>query len=298
MQILTKQENGLKALVLSDLHIFNMNDINSIMKLLLKLEKNEYDVIYLVGDILDSTNVLQMDNTFTAKIIELISYFGRIAPTYIVYGSHDLSYRTIYNNWSSDKRTFQSKFIDKVAGLSNVKVLENETVDLGNGYTISGINPSLNYAISTPDGNNKILDKEIEKYEFLSSLDSNNTNTLLCHYPNVIMYLHKLCIIPYVDLSIAGHNHNGCTQFRFIPVEGILNLFGQKNRGLITPGKSTSISDTEVLRGDIDVSSYNIMLMNPAFKTLSASSGLEKFDWMFYKGYSEVEYIPQRTLKK
>lgn len=298
MQILTKQEHGLKALILSDLHILSIRDISAVQNLLVKLEKNEYDVIYLVGDILDSTNALQMDNSLTAKIIELISYFGCIAPTYIVYGSHDTSYRTMYNNWSADEKTFKNKFMDKVAGISNVRILDNETINIGNGYTISGINPSLDYAISTPDGNNKVLEKELEKYEFLSKLDSNNTNTLLCHYPNAIMYLHQLGIMPYVDLSIAGHNHSGCTQFKFIPVEWILNLFGQNNRGLITPGKSTDLEDTKVLRGDIDVSSYNILLMNLAFKTLSASSGLEKFDWMFYKGYSEVEYIPQRTLRK
>lgn len=301
MKIITKEIEGLKALVLSDLHIFTEKDLKQVELLMDKLKNNNYDVIYLVGDIIDSTNVLKLSRLVTGKLLELIAFLGHIAPTYIVYGSHDLSHRSIYGKWLEDEKTFQIEFLNKIAGYHNINVLENETKSLkeGTGYTISGINPSLSYAMDTPDGNDKILLKEIDKFEFLTNLNSNYTNTLICHYPEAIMKLQEVGLLENISLSIGGHDHNGCTQFRFLPVELILDLFKQNNRGLITPGKSIKLKDTKKLRGVVDLGGSSKLLINPAFKTFANCTGiLEKLDFMFYRGYSEIEYIPEKNITR
>lgn len=296
---MTKETKGLKVLVLSDLHIFTEKDIKQVEKFLDKIKNNNYDAIYLVGDIIDSTNVLKLFDSVTGRLLELIAFLGHIAPTYIVYGSHDLAYRSIYNTWLNDKSTFENEFLNKISGYHNINVLENETRSLkeGTGYTISGYNPTLVYALNTPDGNEKILLRE--KCKFLTELSSDKTNTVLCHYPQAIMNLHKAGILKNANLSVTGHNHNGCTQFKFIPVEFFLDLFRQNNRGLITPGKSIKLEDTKNLRGNIELGDDSTLLINPAFKTLAACTGkLEKLDWMFYRGYSEIEYIPEDKLSR
>lgn len=301
MKILTKETEGLKVLVLSDLHIFTENDIKKVELLLDKIKSNNYDAIYLVGDIIDSTNALKLSREVNGRLLELTAFLGHIAPTYIVYGSHDLAHRSIYDSWIDDEKYFKREFLNKIAGYHNINVLENETKSLkaGTGYTISGINPSLDYAMKTPDGNERILLHEIDKYEFLTKLDPTNTNTLLCHYPQAIMSLYNAKILKNIDLSVAGHNHNGCTQFKFIPVELFLNLFRQNNRGLITPGKSLNLKDTEKLRGSIELGENSKLLINPAFKTFASCTGkLEKLDWMFYRGYSEIEYVPEENLSR
>ena len=56
-EIITKQHNFLNALVISDLHIFNSCDISTMEAILEHLRKQKHDVIYLVGDIIDSTSV-------------------------------------------------------------------------------------------------------------------------------------------------------------------------------------------------------------------------------------------------
>lgn len=301
MKIITKENEGLKVLVLSDLHIFKEEDIKNVEKLMIKLKNNEYSAIYLVGDILDATNILNWHERITGRLLELISFFGDLAPTYIVYGSHDLAYHTISkkNPWLKDEQTFKEKFLDKIASYEGIYVLENETRCLkkGTGYTISGFNPSLEYAMNTPDGDNDILLKEYERYEFLTKLKSDKTNTVLCHYPNAIIELHKKGILKNADLNIAGHNHNGCTQFRFLPVEFILNFFGQNNRGLITPGKKISFDDTKNLCGVLSLGGQ--LLINPSFKTFAACTGsLEKLDGLFYSGYTEIEYVPEEKLTR
>lgn len=304
MKIFTNESQRLKVLVLSDLHIFSEKDIKNVEKLMEILKNNKYDAIYLVGDILDATNILYCWNgKITGRLLELMAFLGHVAPTYIVCGSHDQAYRTIFkrNSWMEDEETLQAEFLDKISGYHNINVLENETRVLkeGTGYTISGFSPSLSYAMNTPDGNEEILLKEKSKYEFLKKLNPNNTNTLLCHYPQAIMSLFNAGGVQNVNLSIAGHNHNGCTQFKFIPVEFVLNLFRQNNRGLITPGKSIKLKDTKDLRGIKELDNDSLLLINPAFKTFAACTGaLEKIDWMFYKGFSEVEYVPEEKLTR
>lgn len=301
MQILTKENYGLKALVISDLHIFSAKDIYEVEKLMDNLKNNNYDAIYLVGDIIDATNILNWHDAITGRLLELIAFLGHVAPTYIVYASHDLAYRTTTKLWLRDEETFKEKFLDKIASYPNINVLENETKSLkeGTDYTISGFNPSLEYAMTTPDGNTKILLQEQERYDFLTKLQPDKTNTVLCHYPNAIIDLYNEGILQNANLSITGHNHNGCTQFKFIPVETILNFFRQYNRGLITPGKSIMPKDTKTLRGIKVLDSNNTLLINPSFKTFAACTGpLAKIDWMFYHGYSEIEYIPEESISR
>ena len=298
MKIFTKETNGLKALVLSDLHIFNDKEIKSVEDKLITLKNNQYDVIYLVGDILDSTNILYSSEYITGRLIELIAYLGHIAPTYIVYGSHDLAYYDFNqkDHWSPDEEKFKNSFLNLIVRYHNIHVLENETVflDKEKNYTLSGFNPSLAYALKTPDGNLRELMEEKEEYAFLKRLDPNKTNTLLCHYPNVIMSLEETGVLTSIDLSIAGHNHNGVTQIKFFPLEKILNALGETNRGIITPGKSLNFKETEKLRGVLSLSERNTLVINPAFKTFAASSGiLEKIDGLFYRGYTEIEYVPE-----
>ena len=46
MKIITKENQGLKVLVLSDLHIFTEKDIKQVELLMTKFKNNNYDAIY------------------------------------------------------------------------------------------------------------------------------------------------------------------------------------------------------------------------------------------------------------
>lgn len=302
----TKQQVGKKFLVISDLHALNRFDALGFRAIIneLTLKNKKYEAIFLVGDILDSTNILYGNQAIYILLLHFMEFLGSVAPTYVVYASHDLSYYSLDNvkstgsPWIPDEEMFRKRFLDVVSKFPGFHIIENATEVLGDGYTISTFNPSLEYAMNFPDGISSKSENIASFVSFLDDLSSDDTNLLLCHYPNFILYLFKQGYLKNVDLAIAGHNHNGCTQLKFFPIEFILNFFKQPNRGLITPGKSLSPKDTENLRGVVELNERTNLLINPAIKTLADCSGLEHFDNLyFYKGVTEIEYIPESVMK-
>ncbi len=296
---------GLKALVISDIHYFNKEDNKKLKEIMLELELHHYDVIFLVGDVIDSTSILKFDKESTNELLNFINFLGSVAPTYISYGNHDLGYLTKKGSnkngyyWQEDEVTYYQKFLNIVSGYKNINVDENQTINFKEGYTINIINPSLKYVREKPDGDEVILKRELEKYEFLKRLNSDSINILLCHYPNAIFSLWQFGFLNNVNLSIAGHNHNGVTQFKFIPLEFLLNLIGLNNKGLITPGKSVLFKNTKYMRGKINFDDKSSLIINPAITTFSNCAGiLKNFDGLFYEGASVIEYVPTKSLVK
>ncbi|MCM1053805.1 MAG: metallophosphoesterase [Ruminococcus sp.] len=293
------KETGKKFLVISDLHIFSDKDVRIIEDLMENLKGLKYDAIIIAGDIIDSTNVLDMNDYVTGKLLEFISFLGNIAPTYIAYASHDLGYyyytkdKNIYP-WLPDIETFNKKFLNQVASYHNISVQESEVQDLGDGYKIGVLNPSLEYAMRYPDGDFDVLSKEMDRYSFIKDFNSSDVNTLVCHYPNVIFDLQNLGLLNNVDLAVSGPNHSGVMQFKYIPVEFVFNLVRARNRGLITPGKKLFPKD---IRGVVELNDRANLVINPAIKTFAACTGsLEKLDGLFYRGMTEINYVPEDNL--
>ncbi len=297
----TKQEKGLKALVISDIHYYSSKDNYKLGNIIKELNTNHYDVLYLVGDIIDSTNMFN-DVEAVNYLIKFIKIISNKLPIYLTYASHDLAYFNYGDKehpWTKDEETFRDKFLDVVRKFPNVYVKENTIYDLPNGDTVSIINPSLDYAMDTPDGNKEeLLSNRRLRYSFLNNLDYNKTNTLLCHYPQAIFSLHKYGLLKGVNLSIAGHNHNGITQLRVFPLEGLLNFFGQENRGLITPAKKISLENTKYLRGLIELDQDSSLIINPSITSLGSTTGiLNKADKLFYQGASVINYVREEELE-
>lgn len=291
VKIKIDKDKGLKALVFSDLHIYYNRDIVAVQKFLLKFKEN-YDAIFVVGDIIDSCYVLENEKNFD-DLTRLFKHFGELAPTYVVSGNHDVEVRMRRKSNCQSDYKLSVKFFDVLSKLENVYYLNNETVRLSNGYTISGIVASQDYVSARNVLQEKCALRNIGEYDFIKKLKPEDVNIVLCHFPNLIMHLEERNILQHVDVSIAGHNHNGCTQFRFFPIEKIMDSLGQSNRGIITPWKSMKLRDTFKLRGVIHFD-RNTLVINPAYKTLSKCSGiLSHFNWMFYKGYTVIEFLPK-----
>lgn len=292
LKVKTKLNKKLRALVLSDLHIHCLQDVKSIKKFFSKF-KNKFEAIFLVGDIVDASNVLEND-ALLKEIVELIKLFGMCAPTFIVSGNHDVvGYLREESNLRQVDATPFEKFTTLISSLHNVKFLDNETAVLKNGYTVSGIVAPATYSEMCKKASKSNELGSNHDFDFLNKLSPDNLNIVLCHFPNLIIKLEKEGYLPNANVCISGHTHNGCTQFRFLPIEPILDFLGQKNRGLITPDKSFKLKDTARLRGVIHFDK-NILVINPAFRTLSNSAGmLSNFNWLFYKGYTEIEFLSE-----
>ncbi|MBR1417275.1 MAG: metallophosphoesterase [Bacilli bacterium] len=297
--ILTNNKENLRLLVVSDLHICNNKDILIMDEIIMFLKNNKCDAICLVGDIIDSTNFLRNNNYLTNKLIDFIKKIGQEALTYIVFGNHDVGYinKNYKKNksikWMDDYETLKKCFIDKIINLSNVFILDNKTMEIKKGYTISGIIPSVNYAIKIHEDKDEDIN-EVDNCAFLKKLNSNNVNILLCHYPDVIKRLHSKRVLYNIDVCIAGHNHSGAAQITIL--EKILNLFKQNNRGIITPNKSIKLNETKQLRGRIKLDNKTQLIINPSIKTLSNSAGSLKYlNGLFYKGITQIEFKKNKS---
>ena len=181
----TNQQEGMKALVISDLHYASLYDNPKLIDILMELDEKKYDAIFIVGDIIDSTKVL--DDEYSLNfLLKFIKDLGLVASTYIAYGDHDIAYFTEQINkknhglWVADNKNFYQKFLNIVAGFPNVYVTANKTHVIKDNYTVSIINPSVEQAINSINGKKEILEKALIRCNFLKALREDTTNTLLC----------------------------------------------------------------------------------------------------------------------
>ena len=215
-------------------------------------------------------------------MLDFFRNVGLSIPTYIAYGEHDLVYQGKNKDWIKDRTTFYRNFLEKINGFSGINVIYNATYNLKKGYTLSIINK------------HEKLDRELEAYAFLKRLSASNTNTLLCHNPNTILRLYKLGYLNNVDLSICGHLHSGCTQYKTLLARMMKLLIKSKlpNEGVIFEGVKYN-------QGIVNLNGNNKMLINPAITTFSDSSGFQYLEPFFYQGASVINYKKNiRILKK
>lgn len=289
----TRKKDSYKAFVISDLHYSSKKDDKKLATILKIIKTNQYDGIFIVGDILDFTNILKKEYQESKNLYLFFKELGSITPTYITSGNHDVGYYDANSKekWLNDEKTFKSKFINKISCFSGIKILTNETIKLNKqGYTLSSIILPLEYVPLLKNNTHEVLEKIKDNLAYLKNLDPNDENILLCHYPEVILGLKDSTELNNVHLSIAGHTHSGVTQV--FPLELLLNMINQKNRGLITPYKTlflTSNEATKYLRGTVNLSDESSLLINPAITTLSSVAGpISHLDFCFYSAASEI----------
>ncbi len=278
-----KDKNNLKILVLSDIHYYNQKEDKKLKEIIKHLENNHYDVILLAGDIIDTIRVLN-DDVATAKIIDFFQKLSEYAPTYTTFASHDMAYFDVNKKQLVFKpEIFSNKLENKLKKIKNLYLEENKTYNLSNNITLTIIEPLLKYK----EDNNKV----VKNYEFLKQLNKNKTNLLLCHYPDFAKLLYQNGYLEKIKLVISGHNHNGMTQLKFLPLEGFYNLIDQKNRGIITPEKTFNLKATKEIRGLVKLDEKSQIMINPAFTSLAHCTGfLNHFDNLFYNGATVIEF--------
>ncbi len=257
----SKQKEGMKALVISDLRYYSLNDSEKLMDIIMEINAQEYDAIFLVGNILDSTFPLNFDRKALDYLLNFMRDLGNVAPTYVALGEHDYTYYDKNKQAIEDKQAFYEKFLYKIAAFSGIKVIDRKTYKIKEGYTLSIINDT------------NIHEETLNKLEFLRKLPQDMTNTLICHDIKTILELSKLGYLDNMTLSISGDNN---ISYRQLKVLG--RLLDDKERRL----------DKE-----------NKLLINPRITTFGDTEGLLKYvNPLFYRTSSVINYTPEEELTR
>ncbi|MFM1524128.1 MULTISPECIES: metallophosphoesterase [Helcococcus] len=170
----------LNILHISDLHNYQFGKKQSKIK---KLLKNNYDLIFITGDIIDRRYLGH------GNAIDLIDLFN--SEIFFVTGNHEKGYR--------DFEKLKEILISK-----GVRVLDDEVINY-KGISILGVNDPSEYI-----SKNKKVKKDIRKDmdQVLSNITKNLSEEfkiLLSHRPEFF----DLYVKYNIDLIFSGHTHGG-----------------------------------------------------------------------------------------
>lgn len=118
------------------------------------------------------------------KINDYLNNMSDIAPTYLVYGNHDMQTKKD-NQWT---RSNNEDYCSMLNGINNLTVLDNESIKLVENIGITGVNLPFGYYNISHENSEKylqILSNYLDK-KLLGNLNNESYNILLQHTPNNI----------------------------------------------------------------------------------------------------------------
>lgn len=192
--------DGMRIVVMSDIHVSAPTDVNLIYKMVHKVNSLEPDLILLPGDLMDGS--VEQRRPITNLLFELKAKYG----TFISSGNHE--YYSGYQEWRDYFE--QGGFIS----LDNkvVELLDNQGKPLMN---LGGITDprAARFNLPMPDPQGVI-----------KALDPQAPSIILSHRPQ---YAPDFAASKQVDLVVSGHTHGGL-------VVGLDRLVANANGGFVS----------------------------------------------------------------
>lgn len=205
-----KDIDNFRIILLSDSHVGTTFDGDGFYKHMENISKIDSDILVVIGDFVD-------DDTKKEDMIKSCKALALAKPTYgvyFVYGNHDKGY--------FNKRSFTAQDLKNELEKNNIKILEDEIIDLNNkNITIIGRKDKSDKTRKDI----KDLVKDIDKNKYIISLN---------HQPND--YDNEM---NNVDLVLSGHSHGG--QMFPLAYIGLITKANDEFYGLHTRGNTNFI---------------------------------------------------------
>lgn len=233
-----KNSDKMKLVFISDFHNKKFKHNND--DLIKKIFEINPDYILLGGDFVDfSTFQSKINNvkykhtfSFLTKIYQKFKEISdsenyNLKGIYFGFGNHELRLKSRVDN--EYLTNVYNELIENLKS-NDIKILENNTFQLSNGISLSGLNLFEGYYNNFFQKKNML--EHIEKAvldESFSNINDSNFNIMLFHKPD---YCEDLINFGF-DLVLSGHNHGGLINFPFIgPIfSPDLKLFPKYNYG-------------------------------------------------------------------
>lgn len=218
-------KEDIRIAAISDIHYSHLVTPQVLVNIFFKLLSLNPDYIAIIGDLLDSIDVLQ-DEELENILLDFISELSVIAPVIISLGNHDISTKKD-GKWIFG---WNGSFWGKLAAMPNVTRVDN-TIYQDDKILISGYTQPFDFYFE---------DKREYIPVMINSLESEKEGLL-----NITISLPRICMIhsPYqltnpviakyfknYDVLLSGHMHEGM-------MPPILDDVISTNHGLIAPSK-------------------------------------------------------------
>lgn len=216
--------NGLKIVMISDLHLGYNIGVNHMKNMVKKINKENPDLVLIAGDIFDN------DYDSIGRPNEIIRIFKKIKTKYgiyAVYGNHDISEKILagFTFDFNERSKHSDKRMDKLLEDANIKLLRDEYVLIKDSFYLVG---RLDYSKLGID-----VGKRKEPKELLEKIDKNKPVFVIDHEPVELDKLSK----NGVDLDLSGHTHDG----QIFPLNILIKLKYKHSYGIKKYGNMISI---------------------------------------------------------
>ena len=221
-----------RVVVISDLHGKEYGKENK--QLLSKISEQKPDAIFVVGDMLDDSDVT---NGFS-KTTKLLNDLLDIAPVYFSYGNQEKEYR----------HDILDGFVNTITE-NGIIVLDDSFVDCEIGGQKIRIGGTMGHAF--PFGRTKEEFESSDEYIFLKDMEKTDLPTIvLAHMPDTFIFNDAHNYWSNIDLVVSGHTHGGVARLPFAgglysPMQGLFPeydygfyMLGEKMKMVITSGLS------------------------------------------------------------
>lgn len=185
----------IQMVVLADLHNHEFGIENQ--KLLEEVERQNPDVIFCVGDLLNG------DEKDTHVVETLLKGLCQIAPVYVSYGNHEVQYE---ENFGVELRpVFES------CGATVLEYDFEEVEIRGQNLCIGGL-----YGYCVPEKYLASKEADPQECQFLNQfMDTDAYTIFLCHMP--CMWTVGEALTEWeIDLVLSGHSHGGQIRIPFL----------------------------------------------------------------------------------
>lgn len=203
----------IQMVVLADLHNHEFGKENQ--KLLEEVKKQNPDVIFCVGDLLNGD---ERDPHVVEKLLEGLC---QIAPVYVSYGNHEVQYE--------EKFGVELRPIFEACGATVLEYDFEEVEIRGQKLCIGGL-----YGYCVPEKYLASKEANLQECRFLDQfMDTDAYTIFLCHMP--CMWTVGEALTEWeIDLVLSGHSHGGQIRIPFLgglyaPDEG---WFSGKTEGM------------------------------------------------------------------
>lgn len=206
---------SIKIIAISDLHLGYINNNKKLQESVNRINDINPDLVVILGDLFDSNFLAVQNNEETLEILNSIkSTYG----TYLCWGNHD----------AGSNFTQMKEFIMK----SNIKVLEDEVIDIDNKVLLAGRLDSA--PIGYQGEKTRATSLQGDKF------NKEKPIIVLDHQPsNIDEYIGKY------DLMLSGHTHKGqvyplnyITQ-RIFRIDYGYDIFEEDTHAIVTSGLGT-----------------------------------------------------------